>query len=171
MKPETNRTRTMKGHWDTHTRRHSVLETSFRLNIFKDLSQFIIFKSAFQTEREKNEMSTTTKIRNQLRERSEVSSLDIGILIRQDFFSSNIYFHNHLGMSDLDSSELSGHRLAKAASSNLCNFFCMSKLRKVKSTKHQKSNNKTIIELLSCITKSKNLLNRSVACLSSQPTE
>jgi len=31
-------------------------------------------------------------------------------------------------MRDLASSGLSGHKLARAASSNLCNFFCISKL-------------------------------------------
>jgi hypothetical protein len=35
----------------------------------------------------------------------------------------------YLGMSDLASSALSGHRFANAASSNLCNFFCISKLK------------------------------------------
>lgn len=34
----------------------------------------------------------------------------------------------YLGMRDLDSSAASGQRLAKAASSNLCSFFCISKL-------------------------------------------
>ena len=38
----------------------------------------------------------------------------------------------YLGMRALASSALSGQRLANAASSNLCNFFCVNKLKSQK---------------------------------------
>lgn len=37
---------------------------------------------------------------------------------------------SYLGMRDLASSGVSGHKLAKEASSNLCSFFCISKLKR-----------------------------------------
>lgn len=44
----------------------------------------------------------------------------------------------YLGMRDLASSGLSGHKLARAASSNLCNFFCISKLEFKKKERKKK---------------------------------
>ena len=35
---------------------------------------------------------------------------------------------NYLGTSDFASSDVSGHKFAKVANSNLCNFFCIKEL-------------------------------------------
>ena len=47
----------------------------------------------------------------------------------------------YLGIKALASSGVSGHRFARDASSNLCNFFCMSKLKNRKAEQCKQSSN------------------------------